>query len=66
MIALDQQQERVLADVAAIIRRSHGNEAAERYLRTSRRIAILMLSISQWLAPRRFAEWNRQRIEGQS
>lgn len=63
MIVLDAEQERVLSDVAAIIRRSQGNEAAGRFLTTTKRIAIWGLTVWQFVRPRHFENWNRQRKE---
>jgi hypothetical protein len=65
MIALDEQQERVLADVAQIIRRYRGNAAASRFLKGARRIAIFGLSMWRFFRPWHFGRWNRQRIDEQ-
>jgi hypothetical protein len=59
MIELDEQQDRVLRDMAADI----GKAVEERELRWLRRMAVLMLSLSRWLNPRKFDEWNSERIE---
>jgi hypothetical protein len=59
MITLDYEQSRVLAEVARIIRRARGRRVAKRAHRNLRRIAIAGLSISRWLNPRRFEEWDR-------
>ena len=66
MITLDDEQERVLADVAASIRRFHGNAAASRFLKGGRRIAIFGLTMWRFLRPHHFERWNRQRIGLQS
>jgi hypothetical protein len=59
MIALDEQQDRVLRDIAADIAKA----IEERELRRMRRMTVLMLSFSRWLNPRKFDEWNSERIE---
>jgi hypothetical protein len=61
MITLDEQQERVLADISEII----GQSAAKRARRQLRRIAIVGLSISRFFNRRKFEEWDRRRIEQQ-
>jgi hypothetical protein len=58
MISLDEQQDRVLRDLAAAI----GKATEERELRRLRRMAVLMLSLSRWWNPRKFDEWNSERI----
>jgi hypothetical protein len=62
MITLDEHQERVLADVAQIIRRSRGNKRAAQFLKGARRIAIFGLSMHRFFMPRHFQRWDRQRI----
>jgi hypothetical protein len=62
MISLDEQQERVLADVADII----GRAAAKRVRRRLRRIAIIGLSISRLLNRRKFEEWDQRRRDAQA
>jgi hypothetical protein len=59
MIALDEQQERVLADVAEII----GKSAAKSARRRLRRTAIFLLTLSRFLNRRKFEEWDRKRKE---
>jgi hypothetical protein len=59
MIALDEQQDRVLRDIAADIAKA----IEERELRRMRRMTVLMLNLSRWLNPRKFDEWNSERIE---
>jgi hypothetical protein len=59
LISLDEQQDRVLCDLAAAI----GKATEERELRRLRRIAVLMLSLSRWLNPRKFDLWNAKRID---
>ena len=57
MITLDEQQERVLADVAEII----GRSAAKRARQRLRRTAIFLLTLSRFLNRRKFEEWDRKR-----
>jgi hypothetical protein len=58
MIALDEQQEKVLAEVAEII----GRSAARRARRRLRRIALAGLSMWRLFRPNHFHHWNRQRV----
>jgi hypothetical protein len=57
MIVLDEQQDRVLRDMAAEIAR--GEE--ERLLKNLRRWAVWGLTLSRWWNPRKFEEWNAAR-----
>jgi hypothetical protein len=57
MIVLDEQQERVLADVAEII----GRSAAKRARCQLRRIAIVGLTVWRLLSPSRFEQWDQHR-----
>jgi hypothetical protein len=59
MISLDEQQDRALRDLAAAI----GKATEKRELRRLRRMAVLMLTFSRWWNPRKFDEWNGERIE---
>jgi hypothetical protein len=59
MVTLDEQQDRILRDVAAAI----GKSVEERKLRQLRRLAVWMLSFSRWWNPEKFERWNACRIE---
>jgi hypothetical protein len=66
MITLDEQQERCLSDVAAIIRQYRGNARAARFHRGARRITIFGLTMWRFFRPRHFDRWNRERIDQQA
>jgi hypothetical protein len=59
MITLDEQQDRILRDLAAAI----GRSVEKRKLLQLRRFAVWMLSLSRWWNPEKFAQWNDARIE---
>jgi hypothetical protein len=59
--AIKPNTDQVLVEISEII----GRSAAKRALRRLRRIAVVCLSISRFLNPSKFEEWNRRRIDQQ-
>lgn len=62
MINLDQQQEQCLHDIAEVIGRLWGPAFAMCWLRCTRWMMRVLLSMNRFFAPRSFKRWNDARV----